>query len=140
LASAKHIPLRKIVLNVEAGWVGKQKGLMRVLWERGWIDESRLDNYAIIKKDDAGAVDEELSLQCLVESCLDFANEITELRLMGEKKGVRVLSTAKFHAEMAGKGIEYLWVVSKSWYGSKPMKLKSKKASFLQLVHVTILI
>jgi hypothetical protein len=35
---------------------------------------------------------------------------------------------------MAGKEIEYLWGVSKSWYHSKPLKLKSKKASFLQLV------
>jgi hypothetical protein len=58
-----------------------------------------LDDYAIIKKDDAdGAVDEELSLQCLMESCLDFANEITELQSMGEKMGVRVISTTKFHA------------------------------------------
>jgi hypothetical protein len=35
---------------------------------------------------------------------------------------------------MAGEGIEYLWGVSKPWYRSKPLKLKSKKASFLQLV------
>jgi hypothetical protein len=56
-----------------------------------------------------------------MESCLDFTNEITELQLMG----VRVISTTKFHAEMAGEGIEYLWGVSKSWYCSKPLKLKS---------------
>ena len=134
MASAQDIPLTKIVPNVEAGWVGKQKGLLQVLWERGWIDVSRFDDYAIIKKDDTGAVDEELSLQCLMESCLDFANEITELQSMGEKMGVRVISTTKFHAEMAGEGIEYLWGVSKLWYRSKPLKLKSKKASFLQLV------
>jgi hypothetical protein len=48
--------------------------------------------------------------------------------------GVRVILTTKFHAEMAGGGIEYLWGVSKWWYRSKPLKLKSKKASFLQLV------
>jgi hypothetical protein len=48
--------------------------------------------------------------------------------------GVRLISTTKFHAEMAGEGIEYLWGVSKSWYCSKPLKLKLKKASFLQLV------
>jgi hypothetical protein len=34
-ASAQDIPLTKIVPNVEAGWVGKQKGLLQVLWERG---------------------------------------------------------------------------------------------------------
>ena len=45
-----------------------------------------------------------------------------------------MISTTKFHAEMAREGIEYLWGVSKSWYRSKPLKLRSKKASFLQLV------
>jgi hypothetical protein len=34
MASAQDIPLTKIVPNVEAGWVGKQKGLLQVLWER----------------------------------------------------------------------------------------------------------
>jgi hypothetical protein len=134
MASAQNIPLQKIIPNIEAGWVGKQKGLLQVLWERGWIDDSRLDDYAIMKKDETGAVDEEFSLHCLMESCLDFANETTELQSMGEKMGVRVISTTKFHAEMAGEGIEYLWGVAKSWYRSKPLHLKSKKASFLELV------
>jgi hypothetical protein len=93
-----------------------------------------LDDYAIIKTDNAGAVDEELSLKCLMEYCLDFANGIMELKPVGEKMGVRVITTTKFHAEMACEGIEYLWGVSKSWYRSKPLKVKSKKASFLQLV------
>jgi hypothetical protein len=48
--------------------------------------------------------------------------------------GVRVISTTKFHAEMAGEGIEYLWGVAKSWYRSKPLHLKWKKVSFLELV------
>jgi hypothetical protein len=38
-------------------------------------------------KDDAGAVDEELSLHCIMESCLNFANETTELQSMGENGG-----------------------------------------------------
>ena len=35
---------------------------------------------------------------------------------------------------MAGEGIEYLWGVTKSWYRSKPLEAKRKKATFLQLV------
>jgi hypothetical protein len=35
---------------------------------------------------------------------------------------------------MAGEGIEYLWGVAKSWYHSKPLHLKWKEASFLELV------
>jgi hypothetical protein len=134
MASAQAIPLQKIIPSIEPGWVGKQKGLLQVLWERGWIDVAYLEEYAIIKKDDMGAVDEEFSLQCILASCLDFANETTELQTMGEKMGVRVIATTKFHAEMAGEGIEYLWGVVKSWYRSKPLEAKRKKASFLQLV------
>jgi hypothetical protein len=52
MASAQEIPLQKIVPSIDPGWVGKQKGLYQVLWERGWIDTSRLDERAITKKDD----------------------------------------------------------------------------------------
>jgi hypothetical protein len=48
---------------------------------------------------------------------------------------VRVIPTAKFHAEMAGERIEYLWGVGKGWYQLKPLELKRKKARFLQFVH-----
>jgi hypothetical protein len=112
----------------------KQKGLLQVLWEQGWIDLACLEEHAIIKKDDVGAVDEEFSLQCILASCLDFANEATELQTMGEKMGVKVIATTKFHAEMAGEGTEHLWGVVKSWHRSKPHEAKRKKASFLQLV------
>jgi hypothetical protein len=134
MASAQNIPFQNIIPNIEASWVEKQKGLLQVLWEHGWIDVSHLDNYAIMKKDETGAVDKELSLHCLMESCLDFANETTEVRSMREKRGVRVILMTKFHAEMAGEEIEYLWGVAKSWYCSKPLHLKSKKGSFLDLI------
>jgi hypothetical protein len=39
--------------------------------------------------------------------------------------GIEVMLTPKFHCEMAGEGIEYAWVVSKSIYRS--MKLENKK-------------
>jgi hypothetical protein len=134
MASAQEIPLQKIVPSMDPGWAGKQKGLCQVLWEQGRIDASRLDEHAIVKKDDRGAVDKELSLQCIMESCLDFANEATELQTMGEKMGVRAIATTKFQAEMAGEGKEHLWGVAKSWHRSKPLEAKRKKASFLQLV------
>lgn len=69
--------------------------------ERGWIDDvSCLDEYAIIKKGDQGAVDKDFSLQCIMESCLDFANEAADLQTRGEKVGVtRIIEATKFHAE-----------------------------------------
>ena len=85
MATAQEIPLQKIIPSIEPGWVGKQKGLLQVFWERGWIDVFCMEEYAIIRKDDGGAVNEEYSLQCIMESCLDFANEATKLQTMGGK-------------------------------------------------------
>ncbi len=93
-------------------------------------------NIKTLKKDEEGIVVDDESLEVMLASCLDFADEITELQAKGEEMEVRVIPTTKFHAEMAGEGIEYLWGVGKGWYRSKPLELKRKKASFvLQLVH-----
>jgi hypothetical protein len=63
----------------------------------------------------------------MIEPCLDFANETMVLRsrTMGEKMGVGVVLMTKFHAEVAGEGIEeYLWGVAESWYHSKPLQIE----------------
>jgi hypothetical protein len=50
---------------------------------------SCLDENTIIKKYDAWVVDEELSLHCMIESCLDLENETKELQsTMGEQMGL----------------------------------------------------
>ncbi|KAI2493516.1 hypothetical protein MHU86_21027 [Fragilaria crotonensis] len=86
---------------------------MQVLWERGWIDEGNIDKYTMdIAKDKNDGEDmedaENWSLKYLMASCLDFAEEMTALQ-HGHALGVSVLITPKFHAEMAGEGIEYSW-------------------------------
>jgi hypothetical protein len=96
MALAQAIPLQKIVPSIKPGWVGKQKGLLQVLWEQGWIDAACLEEHATIKKDDVGAIDREFSLQCILASCLDFANETTELQMMGEKMGLESLQQQSF--------------------------------------------
>ena len=51
---------------------------------------------------------EEWSLRILMASCLDFfAEEMTALQHVGKELGVSVIISPKFHAEMAGEGIEY---------------------------------
>jgi hypothetical protein len=108
-ARKRNISTDKDVQSIQQGWEGKQKGLLQVLWERGWIDESKLDEYEIIKKDDEGIlVVDDKGLEVMLASCLDFADEITELQAKGEEMEVRVTPTTKFYAEMAGEGIEYL--------------------------------
>lgn len=120
------------------GWIGQPKGLMQVLWERGLIDESNLDKYTMeIAKDDNGEnLDgaECWSLKYLMASCLDFAGELTALQHVGQVLGVSVLITPKFHAEMAGEGIEYSWGLSKSVYRKMPLDSKKGKTSFTALV------
>ena len=121
------------------GWEGHPKGLMQVLWERGWIDENQIEKYTMdLAKDDDGEVlegAENWSLKYLMASCLDFAEEMTALQHVGHELGVSVLITPKFHAEMAGEGIEYSWGVAKSVYRRMPLDSKKGKTSFKALVN-----
>jgi hypothetical protein len=70
-------------------------------------------------KDDNGA--ENWSLKNLMALCFDFAGEMTALQHVGHKLGVPVLIIPKFHAKMAGEGIEFSWGVSKSVYRRMPL-------------------
>jgi hypothetical protein len=47
---------------------------------------------------------------------------------------VTVKLTPKFHAELAGKGIEYSWARSKSFYRRLPLSQKKGRENFKQLV------
>ena len=60
-------------------------------------------------------------------SCLDFAEEMTALQHVGHELGVSILTTPKFHAKMAGEGIEYSWEVSKSVYCRMPLDSRKGK-------------
>lgn len=68
-------------------------------------------------------------------TCLDFAKESTALESVGIELGVKVIITPKFHAEIAGEGIEYAWGISKGVYRRKPLaEKKGKQAKFEALV------
>ena len=113
---------------MQKGWEGQPKGLLQVLWERGWIDEGQFEKYTLEPAtDDDGEMLEgaqDWSLKCLMASCLDFAEEMTALQHVGNELGVSVINTPKFHAELAGEGIEYSWGVTKLVYRRKPLKSK----------------
>ena len=74
------------------------------------------------------------SLRFLMASCLDFAEEMTALQHVGRELGVSVIITPKFHAELAGEGIEYSWGLTKGVYRRKPLRAKKGKESFKALV------
>jgi hypothetical protein len=139
LARANNIDAKIIRTREKKGWQGQSKGLLQVLWERGWIDEGQIEKYTmdIAKDDDGEALEgaENWSLKYLMATCLDFAEEMTALQHVGNELGVSVLITPKFHAELAGEGIEYSWGVSKGVYRQKPLDSKKGKESFKALVH-----
>ena len=138
LAKANNIDHKVLRTREKKGWQGQPKGLLQVLWERGWIDEGQIEKYTMdLAKDDDGEVlegAENWSLKYLMASCLDFAEELTALQHVGNELGVSVLITPKFHAELAGEGIEYSWGVSKCVYRTKPLDSKRGKESFKGLV------
>ena len=83
LAKNNNIETKMVRSREKKGQEGRPKGLLQVLWERGWIDEAQLDKYKIDVAPDGkqhleGA--EDWSLKCLMASCLDFANEMTALQ------------------------------------------------------------
>lgn len=121
--------------KIQPGWEGKQKGMLQVLWERGWIDVEHLRNYTVDgKKDVAGVVRHDMSLKYLLGNCKDFEEEESLLQAMGKKLGVTVDRTPKCHCELAGEGIEYSWGCAKNAYRQKPLSDKRRKDKFRDTV------
>ena len=121
---------------VAQGWEGQPKGLMQVLWERGLIDTSSLEQYTLDgrKNPITGEVNLRSSLRHILANCNDFKDEETALEYLGTQLGVTVKLTPKFHAELAGEGIEYSWAHSKSFYRRLPLSQKKGRENFKQLV------
>jgi hypothetical protein len=137
-ARSNNIELKKLKTREKKGWEGQPKGLLQVLWERGWIDRDHYDRYTMdpATNEDGEVLEgaEDMSLKCLMASCLDFAEERTALQHVGHELGAAVIITPKFHAELAGEGVEYSWGISKGVYRRKPLQSKKGKESFKRLV------
>ena len=121
---------------VVPGWEGQPKGLMQVLWERGLIDTASLAQYTVDGKKNliTGDINLHSSLRHILANCKDFQEEETALEHLGTQLGVTVKLTPKFHAELAGEGVEYSWAHSKSFYRRLPLSQKKGRENFKQLV------
>ena len=91
--------LKMVARRLVPGWEGKGKGLLQILWERGWLNESLIKQYKLRMEDDAGVLIPEFSLAHMMESCTDFQNEMSQLEFICHKLGCKVLITTKYHAE-----------------------------------------
>ena len=67
------------------------------MWERGFIDESKLKQYKMKVLDDTGNLVPELSLVYMLEQCHDFLNEMSQLEYVCEQLKTKVLITTKYH-------------------------------------------
>jgi len=109
---------------------------LQVLGERGLIDQASLEKYTLEGRKDVitGKVDLHYSLRYLLAECRDFKEEETALQYLGSQLGVVVNLTPKFHAELAGEGVEYSWAHAKAFYRRMPLSRKRGRDNFKQLV------
>jgi hypothetical protein len=115
---------------------GQPKGLFQVLWERGLILEHSFERYTLDGRKDAitGIVDLHYSLQNLLAECTGFKEEETALQYLGTQLEVTGQLNPKFHAELAGEGVEYSWAHAKAYYRRVPVSRKRGRENFKDLV------
>ena len=106
IATSLSIPLEIKIDEMTPGWQGQPKGLLQVLWERGFLT---LENYKSFSqrgsKDKYGNTNKDTSIVLLLSACKDFINETTLLQDTLAKRGVNVIRTPKAHAELVGEGL-----------------------------------
>jgi hypothetical protein len=109
---------------------------LQVLGGQGLIKRAPLEQYMLKRGKDAitGMVDLYYSLQHLLAECHDFNEEETALQYLGSQLGVVVNLMPKFHAKLAGEGVDYSWAHVKAFYRRMPLSRKRGCDNFKQLV------
>jgi hypothetical protein len=140
LCVQNNIPVVERIEIMVEGWMGKPKGMLQILWERGFIDKNMdpktAEQYYTNdgKKDAFGNLIEGTSLRKMMRELFDFVEEETLLQYHARLLGVVVDRTPKCHPEIAGEGIEYSWGCAKGTYRRLPFAEKKKKGKFLASV------
>ena len=127
--------------------MGKPKGLLQILWERGFIDVSKLKLYSLKGKqsqlEDNGKLKQEFhkySLRTLMERCSDFANEKSAMEHLffqlsqKAEPSLMMIISPKYHCEVAGEGIEFVWGMLKRRFRSFGLQDKNTKTKHLPLM------
>ena len=143
IATQWNIPLQIEEKVILPGWVGQNKGLLQVLYERGFVKEEEWKRYRLdckdSQKDENGNVLEQFKpylLRHLMAECTDFKEELSAMELLFEKlseKGecrIELLTSPKYHCEIAGEGIEFAWGLLKKLYRSISLEKKKGKDNF----------
>ena len=128
-----NLPIKFERRKIIEGWSGKQKGMLQILWERGFIDpmltrEEVVRKYSVNgKKDEDGNMIDGTSLKQMVASLPDFKNEVTLLQYRAGQLGVAIDCSPKYHPEIAGEAIEFCWGAAKNHYRTFSIKEKKRK-------------
>jgi len=130
---------------VTKGWVGKPKGMLQILWERGFIDPSISiediwdEHPAGGKKNNLREIIPGTALKDILSALPDFQEEQTLLQHHAESRStddckIKLIRSPKCHPELAGEGIEYDWALAKSFYRRANLEAKKSAAKFRSLV------
>ena len=144
MAKEHDLPVISEEKVIDEGWIGKPKGALQLLFERGWIDPTQIGSYTLKGKKISNVMtsrdenDTNFSISRLMQQQSDFKDEITLLQFHANLLGVTLDRTPKCHCEIAGEGIEYNWGFSKLAYRRAPIRLKRNKASFYKLVQTCL--
>ena len=118
------------------------------MYERGLIDIHNLSKYSkhgkINQKGEDGTVLDEYKQYLLIDimkNCNDFINQKNAMEELCEKLSVigepsiKILTSPKYHCEIAGEGIELNWGYMKKGYRNIPLDDKKTKTLFVKAVH-----
>ena len=141
IATNLDIPIKATTKKILEGWAGKPKGMMQVLWERGFLNPEKSSKELMkcfskgFKKDKETKEDiPGTSLMELINNLPDFKTELTLLQFWASQLGVTVECSPKFHPEIAGEGVEFCWALGKNTYRTHSVEEKRTKSKYLQLV------
>ena len=115
MARENGIDTKKQVRKLKEGWLGKNKGILQILYERCWIKLEDLHRYKMdpVTDETGNIIDNTFSLKTIMSNQSDFLNETTllqhNLQEIGQLRGINimVLRSPKCHPEVAGEGVEY---------------------------------
>jgi hypothetical protein len=89
--AALDLPIGAQEPVIREGWLNKPKGAFQILFEHGWIDPSNIRQYTERgQKDEMGNLDEDTSINLLIQKQPDFMSELTLLQYHGEKLGAHI--------------------------------------------------
>ena len=151
LAKKFEIELTCNIEVVEEGWLGKPKGLLQVLYERGWINENNVSEYTlkgkVNQKNEILPEHRRFSLRSLMSDCADLKEEKSAIEVLlldlskksiDNHRKIELLVSPKYHCELAGEGVEYAWGMMKRYFRSLSLDKKNTKGKFEKVVRETV--